>query len=206
MLADLARQLPDDAETLLAVVAKMDMSAPRTRIVVCRPGRAAQMNAAAAVAEGDFLWFLHADTRMPPDAVAALLRSLAAAPDALHYFGLRFHDGPAALRLNAVGVGLRSRLLGMPFGDQGLCLRRSTFAALGGFDEAAVYGEDHLFVWTARRAGVRLRRVPATLSTSGRKYARGGWARTTARHLRLTLLQALPQAARLLLPRRVRRA
>ncbi len=205
LLTDLAAGLPA-AERILAVTANPPFPvADGTRLVVAPRGRAAQMNAAARTATGEFLWFLHADTRLPAGAIDALSNSLHDAPDALHYFHLRFHDGPAALRLNELGVVARSRLLGMPFGDQGFCLRRELFVALGGFDEAAAFGEDHLFVWTARQHGVRPRRVPATVSTSGRKYAARGWTRTTLRHVRLTFRQAVPQAVRLLRARLFRR-
>jgi GT2 family glycosyltransferase len=155
------------------------------------------MNDAARVARGEFLWFLHADTRLPPDAFAALSARLSRLTNGLHYFGLRFADGPRLLRLNELGVVLRCRLLGLPFGDQSFCLRRETFDRLGGFDESAAYGEDHLLVWSAKRNGVPLCRVPMTIRTSGRKYAERGWARTTWRHVRLTIRQATAEALRL---------
>jgi GT2 family glycosyltransferase len=81
----------------------------------------------------------------------------------------------------------------MPFGDQGFCLRREIWERLGGFDTHASYGEDHLFVWKARRAGVPLRPTGGTLRTSARKYQERGWLRTTARHLHLTATQAFPE-------------
>ena len=94
--------------------------------------------------------------------------------------------------MNAAGANLRARWLGLPFGDQGLLLPRACFEALHGFDEQAAYGEDHLLVWAARRAGLPLRHIPAVLETSARKYARHGWLRTTWRHWRLTVAQAWP--------------
>lgn len=169
-------------------------------------GRARQLNAAARTARGDWLWFLHADTRFGAEAVPALLRFVAAGETALGWFDLSFRPGgPAAMRLNAWGANLRSAWLGMPFGDQGFVLPAACFAALGGFDEAAAYGEDHLLAWSARQAGVPLRRVGAGLSTSARKYRRSGWAMTTARHVWLTALQAWPQWRRLRRSRRVSR-
>ena len=160
------------------------------------PGRARQMNLGAGRATRDFVWFLHADSRLRSEALAALGRSLAAHPEAMHYFDLRFlKDGPAMMPLNAAGVWFRSRVLGLPFGDQGLCLRRQLFQSLGPFDERAAYGEDHLLVWAARRAGVPLRCCGAAIRTSARKYRQHGWARTTARHLWLTAKQAAPQWA-----------
>ena len=157
-------------------------------------GRARQLNAGSRAAGREFLWILHADSRFAPDTVSALEAALRAAPDALHFFDLAFlPDGPRAMRLNTLGARLRSRWLGMPFGDQGLCIRRTTWNALGGFDESAPYGEDHLFVWCARRVGILLRATNGTLRTSARRYSDRGWARTTLRHVWLTGRQALPE-------------
>lgn len=157
-------------------------------------GRARQQNAGAGAASGHWLWFLHADSRLLPATLPALARFLQRSDDALGYFNLRFDgDGPRLTALNAWGANLRSRWFGMPFGDQGLILPASRFAALGGFDETARYGEDHLLVWAVRRAGLPMARVGAPLRTSARKYVRHGWCRTTLRHLRLTLAQAWPQ-------------
>jgi hypothetical protein len=160
------------------------------------PGRARQMNAAARAATGRHLWFVHADTRFGAAALPALGRSLRATPRALHYFDLGFSGGPSLMAVNAAGVWLRSHLLRMPFGDQGFCLERSLFLELGGFDEDAPYGEDHLLVWQARRAGVPLRCTGTRLVTSARKYQERGWAATTLRHLYLTYKQAWPELKR----------
>jgi hypothetical protein len=94
----------------------------------------------------------------------------------------------------------------MPFGDQGFCIRRRDWQALGGFPEAAPYGEDHLFVWKARRAGLPVRPLGLTLLTSARKYRDHGWLRTTARHFLLTYAQAWPQWLEQRRERRQRRA
>ena len=154
-------------------------------------GRASQQNAGAAAATRDWLWLLHADAMLAPDTLPALARFIDDDADALGYFDLHFlDDGPRLMRLNAFGARLRSRWLGLPFGDQGLVLRRATFARLGGFDVALTCGEDHDLVWRARRAGVSLRAIGAPLYTSARKYAERGWWTTTARHLRETWRQA----------------
>jgi len=164
-------------------------------------GRARQQNAGAAAARGEMLWFLHADSRVPADTIRAAQQ--AGAPGSLGYFDLRFHDdGPWLVRLNSVGARLRSRWLGLPFGDQGLLLHRRLFDALGGFDESLACGEDHALVWSARRAGVPLLPLCAPLYTSARRYREGGWLRTTLRHARLTVGQARAFSARA--PRRPR--
>lgn len=157
----------------------------------CPPGRARQQNLGAAAACGEWLWFLHADSRLLPETLPALQRFIDRGEDALGYFDLLFrNDGPRLARLNAWGANLRSCWFKLPFGDQGLLLPAQEFAALGGFDEAARYGEDHLLVWAAHRARLPVVRTGAALQTSARKYASNGWLRTTAKHVWLTLAQA----------------
>ncbi len=162
----------------------------RIRHISGAAGRARQLNAGAAAARGDWLCFLHADSHLPPDSIARLREALNEG-DALRYFDLRFSaDGPALMRLNEAGAWIRSRWLGMPFGDQGLLLPREWFERLGGFDERLDCGEDHALVWTARKAGLALRPLRAPIFTSARKYAERGWLHTTLLHLRLTAGQA----------------
>ena len=164
--------------------------------VLSARGRAKQLNAGAADTQAPFLWFLHADTRIA-DAErvgAALARAQAqpqSQPQALCYFDLRFrNDGPAATVINSLGAWFRSRVLRLPFGDQGFALSRALFQRLGGFDESLPSAEDHALIWTARRAGVALQPLGVPLHTSARRYAEHGWCRTTLRHLWLTLQQA----------------
>lgn len=154
-------------------------------------GRARQMNLGARVARGDWLWFVHADSRLLPETLASLHEFIARPHDALGWFDLRFRkDGPWLCRLNAWGANLRSRWWALPFGDQGLVLKRVTFGHLGGFDEALECGEDHHFVWQAHAQGLPVKRVAAPLATSARKYAEQGWFKVTGRHVRLTFSQA----------------
>ena len=162
--------------------------------IVAPRGRALQMNCGAARARGTFLWFLHSDSRLKPNALDALCHSLVTNPTDLHYFDLDFlKDGPRWMRANSWGCWIRSHWLGMPFGDQGLCLPRNTFQRLGGYREDVQYGEDHLLVWLARRRGIRLRCTGQTIRTSARKYQQRGWFKTTVQHVVLTIRQAWPQ-------------
>lgn len=160
-------------------------------VVKVDAGRARQLNAGAAATRADWLWFVHADSRVTAATLAALRRFVAADADAIGYFDLRFlADGPRLTALNTIGAWLRSRWLGLPFGDQGLLMPRRVFEAIGGFDERHRGGEDHALVWSARRLGVPLQPLRAPIFTSARKYAQRGWWATTARHLRLTCVQA----------------
>ncbi len=202
VLLEQLRVLPADGEIIVVRAGEPGPSTPveersrnpRLREITAAPGRARQMNSGAKAARGHWLWFLHADSRLHPRTLPALQALLSGHGDGLGYFDLRYaDDGPALTRLNALGANLRARWFGLPFGDQGLVLPAAWFARLGGYDEQAPYGEDHLLVWQARRAGLPLRRLGAPLTSSARKYAREGWLHVTARHLRLTLRQAWPE-------------
>ncbi len=209
LVDQLLAALPDDCEVIV-VHADAQPSRPpsnpaATRLRECTSprGRARQQNVGAAAARGHWLWFLHADSRLQADTLPALWPFMARTDDAMGYFDLCFDgDGPWLSALNAWGANRRSHWLTMPFGDQGLLLRARRFASLGGFDEDARYGEDHLLVWAARRAHLPVIGVGANLQTSARKYATHGWWRTTTKHVWLTLIQAWPQWRRLRRERR----
>ncbi|WP_165839978.1 glycosyltransferase [Motiliproteus coralliicola] len=198
--------LPPDCEILL-----VDCPGSRELVQNCHPpdsllqrhqlrrleaeqGRAHQMNLGAKAARGEFLWFLHADSRLSPWLIQQLFEGLRAAPDGLHFFRLQFdNDGQGPMEINSLGAHLRSAWLGVPFGDQGFCLRRELFDSLGGYDETAPYGEDHLLLWAARRRRISLCYHPAVLGTSARKYRQAGWGRLTLRYQIYWIKQALPQ-------------
>ncbi|MDP1904784.1 MAG: TIGR04283 family arsenosugar biosynthesis glycosyltransferase [Pseudomonadota bacterium] len=103
------------------------------RVLTAPRGRARQMNAGAAVARGDVLVFLHADTRLPEHAVSAIRAALR------HRLWGRFDvdiEGRAwMLRVVAAFMNLRSRLTGIATGDQTLFISRTAFAAVGGYPE-----------------------------------------------------------------------
>ena len=195
--AGLLDDLPaDDACERLLVLAEGD--APRgapagLRVISAPAGRARQINAGLRASRGAAVWVLHADSRVDAATVASARGAARGfsngdAP-ALCWFDLGFHDGPAAMAVNAFGANLRSRWFGIPFGDQGFLAPRALFDSLGGFDERVGRGEDHAFVHAARRAGVPLRRLPGCVRTSARRYVERGWWRTTREHLALTWRQ-----------------
>ena len=140
-------------------------------------GRGRQMNRGAAIATGEVLLFLHADTHLPdgwPEHVAGVLGRDDVCAGA---FRLSI-DAPArALRRIEKAVNWRSRVLGLPYGDQAIFLEAKTFHRLGGFAEADAM-EDFELVRRLRRLG-RIGIVEAAVVTSARRWLAGGIWRTT---------------------------
>ena len=146
-------------------------------------GRARQMNAGAAVARGDWLLFLHADTCLRPGWRAAVDRADADAAINLGCFRFALDSPSPAARLIEIGVRIRVRLFGLPYGDQALFVRREAFAALRGYSDLPIM-EDVDLVGRLRETG-RLYVASEQAVTSARRWEEDGWLRRTARHLRL---------------------
>ncbi len=162
-------------------------------IVMARGGtRAAAMNAGAQQARARFLWFVHADTVLGADVISRMRKTAEAYREQISYCDIRFDGGPI-MRLTDLGVLFRSRILGLPFGDQALAMPATLFQRLGGYREDAPYGEDHLLIWRAHQMRVPVRPIGAVVGTSALKYQTRGWLRMTLRHLRLTIEQAWPE-------------
>ncbi len=166
----------------------------KVRWVKSKPGRAKQMNLGAQLAKNPFLWFLHCDSRADERVIISLKQAIKAHSKSVLFFNLKFlSDGPKQMRINQLGTLFRSRILRLPFGDQGFCVHKEIFPSLGGFNESVPYGEDHLFVWQAHKNRIPLVCLGESLYTSARKYQALGWSRATIQHLYLTIKQALPQ-------------
>lgn len=151
------------------------------RVVVSAPGRGRQMNAGAAIATGDVLLFLHADTALPVGFTGHVARAMAGPDPApgivAGAFGLRIDAPNRSFRLIEAAVNRRSRWLGLPYGDQAIFLRTETFRAVGGYPVADAM-EDFAMVRRLRRLG-RIGIAPESVTTSARRWLRGGIWRTT---------------------------
>lgn len=200
LLGDL-RALPSETEIIVVKsvevttedLAIQSESRLQMQFIRAPHGRAQQLNTGAAVSTKRFLWFVHADSRIPRNSLTALEKTLQfSALRALFHFDLRFSpDGPKLVALNEWGAMLRASLLGLPFGDQGFCIERALFDELGGFETKVSCGEDHLFVWACKFRGIPTFRINAPLYTSARRYRDHGWLRTTARHFAIVVSQIL---------------
>ncbi len=182
-LLDTLRGPVDGVECILAPAQPpLETLAADLRQVQSKPGRGRQQNAGAMAASGRWFWFVHSDSQLPEDAITRVLEFIKG-PPCIGYCRLRFaDDGPWLTGLNALGANLRSRWLGLPYGDQGLCLPQSWFHRLGGFREHLARGEDLDLVVRAAKQGLTVRGMDLTLTTSARRYREHGWLMTTLKH------------------------
>lgn len=145
------------------------------RVLVAPRGRGSQMNAGAAAASGVVLVFLHADTTLPRDALAAVRQAVAAGA-VWGRFDVRISGESAWLPLIAATMNLRSRLSGIATGDQAIFVLKKTFLDAGGFPDIPLM-ED-----VALSTVLRRRYRPACLRqkviTSGRRWEKNGVLKT----------------------------
>jgi rSAM/selenodomain-associated transferase 2 len=163
-------------------------------IIASQPGKAYQMNAGAAVAQGDILLFLHADTRLPPDYHSLVQKTLSSTKVIAGAFELAIDGQEKSLRLVEIMVNLRSRFCSLPYGDQAIFLRKSTFERIGGYSNLPIMEDFELVqrlkrqgkIAIAKRTGTKRANLstkqsaPAAVLTSPRRWQKLGVFKTTA--------------------------
>lgn len=156
-------------------------------------GRALQMNAGAAVASGDLLIFLHADTRLPPD-VENHMREFEQSGRGWGRFDIRLSGAHPAFRFIEFLMNWRSRITGICTGDQAIFVRRGLFEAAGGYIAIPLM-EDIALSRALKRASPPFCSDGRVVSSS-RRWERDGIIRTVLLMWRLRLayfLGANPQ-------------
>ena len=155
------------------------------KVLSSPPGRALQMNAGAAVARGEVLLFLHADTRLPDGAERFILGGLHQKGRRWGRFDVRLSGTAPLLRVVEWMMNRRSRLTGIATGDQGLFVERRLFDEVGGFPPIALM-EDLALSALLRRRGQPLCLEHRVIASSRRWEKHGIW-RTIALMWRLRL-------------------
>jgi rSAM/selenodomain-associated transferase 2 len=158
----------------------VDLARPRCdRLIVGPRGRARQMNAGAALASGDVLAFVHADTIVPSTFAADIELALDDSRIAGGRFDVTFDVRTPALDVVATMISTRSRLMRSATGDQAIFVRREVFDRLGGYADIDLC-EDVDFIRRMRRVG-RLGCLRTPVITSSRRWRSHGVARTVVR-------------------------
>jgi rSAM/selenodomain-associated transferase 2 len=155
------------------------------RVLAGPRGRAAQMNIGAAMAAGDVFVFLHADTRLPPDADRLILDGLGRSGRAWGRFDVEIRGRHPMLRVIAFMMNLRSRATGIATGDQAIFVTRGAFADAGAFPDIPLM-EDIALSKALKRIGRPLC-IAERVKTSGRRWEKNGVMRTILLMWRLRL-------------------
>jgi len=158
--------------------------------VLSEKGRGRQMNKGAAVATGDILLFLHADTLLPVGAFEKITAVMRTGHYAGGAFDLEFDSGRTSYRIIERAASYRSRLTRIPYGDQAIFIRKDIFDGLGGFREFPIM-EDVELMRSIKRIGHRIFIIANKVKTSSRRWEREGIIYCTVRNWMLVTLYLL---------------
>jgi hypothetical protein len=172
----------DRAEVIVVDGGSDDATADQARaagalVISAARGRARQMNAGAALARGEHLVFLHADTVLPTGWEAEVPRLLSRPGVAAGAFRFQVDRRLRGMGLIEATVQWRSARLGMPYGDQAIFLRSDTFGRVGGYADIPLM-EDVALMRALRPLG-RVAVSPLAAISSARRWEELGVLRTT---------------------------
>lgn len=147
-----------------------------TCLTAAESGRASQMNFGAQHATGDVLLFLHADTFLPQDGFDLIRRALVSGDVLGGCFELGLAETSLGFRLIAYMSTLRSRYLGVTYGDQGIFVRRDVFDVVGGYPLLQLFEDSEFCNLVARRGKFLM--LPAQVCSATRRWRKWGVVRT----------------------------
>ncbi len=138
-----------------------------------KQSRAIQMNLGAEKANGDYLYFVHADTLPPPTYITDIYKSIEQG-HTIGCFRYKFDSSKQLLKLNAFFT--RYSFLWCRGGDQSLYIPKSTFFEMGKFDESCLIMEDFNFLCRLKERS-SLHIIQKDFLVSARKYEENGYLR-----------------------------
>ncbi|MCY4056178.1 MAG: TIGR04283 family arsenosugar biosynthesis glycosyltransferase [Cyanobacteria bacterium MAG CAR4_bin_6] len=189
LLADLQNGLVGEDELIVVDGESRDATGTvarlhGARVVSAPPSRGGQLRHGVSQARGQRLVFIHADSRLAGG--AELSRRLRRLPSGqARCFRLKVDDPHPCFRVLERLVALRTTLLGLPYGDQGLVLDRRLYEACGGFRDLPLMEDVDLVLRLRQWGGVR--QLPYSIRTSARRWRRHGLLRTSLRNMILML-------------------
>ncbi len=184
----------DDAEIIVVDGGSTDGTVERASALTefvfrSTASRALQQNTGARHATGAVLLFLQADTFLKSGARRQI--DLAMRDERIGWGAFRQRiDSPAAVfRIIERGNAIRARWLRLPYGDQGIFVRRRLFEEVGGFPEVPLMEEIRLMRKLRRKTRGCL--LPGPLHVSPRHWQRNGVLRQTARNWAFVVAERL---------------
>lgn len=155
------------------------------QLIVAGQGRAGQMNAGAKASSGEYVLFLHADTRLPDDILAVIASWQNAELPLWGFFPVQLSGSARSLRIVETMMNWRSRLTGIGTGDQCLFVNRQLFNSIAGFADIPLMEDVEICQRLKRINKPRVESHPVV--TSSRKWEREGIFKTILLMWRLRL-------------------
>ena len=152
-------------------------------VVTTEQGRGAQLSGGADRARGEWYFFLHADSQLPADWIKIVGKKVNQSPDRAAVFKLRFDAQGYFAKQTAFWANLRTKVLQLPYGDQGLIIHSSLYLSVGGYAQIPLM-ED---VDIAKKLRCRIDLIPAEITTGAEKYIRDGWLKRGALNLSILI-------------------
>jgi rSAM/selenodomain-associated transferase 2 len=180
----------DDAEIILVDGGSTDATVSiaesyDVKILHAPRGRGSQLKFGGDAANGDVLWFVHADTVVPAEATEQIKNALKNLHVAGGNFTIRF-DGTRRAARFLTWLYPNLRKLGLIYGDSAIFTRREVYQKTGGFKPFPIF-EDLEFVERLKKQG-EIVTLPAIVTTSSRRFENKSFTLT---FLRWTILQVL---------------
>jgi rSAM/selenodomain-associated transferase 2 len=148
------------------------------RVITAPRGRASQMNAGAAIARGEVLWFLHADLQPSANSLAHIQTALSDPGVSGGCFSLRYPRPEWIYRVSDSLGNLGVKVFGFALGDHGIFCRRTAFDCTGGYPLVPILEDAELYRRLAR-AG-RMTQLREEIVSDPRTFESCGRYRTTA--------------------------
>jgi rSAM/selenodomain-associated transferase 2 len=149
--------------------------------IVEKAGRGSQMNSGAALARGEILLFLHADTRLPDDGLMLIDAAYSNSACNVGAFDLAIDSERRIFRLIEKTASRRSRLSGIPYGDQAFFFAADYFRSLGGFADVPIM-EDVEIMRRIKKRGDKIVFLDRPVRTSARRWEKEGVIKCTVRN------------------------
>ena len=155
------------------------------KVIVSERGRARQMNAGADIADGDILWFLHSDTKLPEKADLLIEQALSSSESFWGRFDVHLSGKAYLLRIVEQSMNIRSLMTGIATGDQGIFCKQQEFIRYGGYSDIPLMEDIDL---SRRFKSIQPPlTIKTALMTSSRRWEEQGIFRTIGKMWRLRL-------------------
>ena len=161
-----------------------DTSSPCFLLLAPKKGRANQMNYGASLAQCGILWFLHADS-IPPEDALNQIRKIINNGHSFGCFRIRFDSKHPLMLYNTLMSNFRAKVRKIAFGDQGIFISKEIFEEIGGYSSIPLM-EDYELSAKMKCAGYSLKVAKGSIKTSQGRYLANGRLRTM---LRMQILQ-----------------